>query len=264
MHVPEIETKPTVKLVVIDSLRWDTSQVAQTPNLDALFMKHGAQWIKSYAQGTYTLPSHIALFQGGHIPLNNLDPDAPPLLRYGGDKTMFRVNLNWTRNKKSHFAVPESENLVKGFEALGYRTVGVGGVHWFDSRFKTSCDLWTQFFSEFYWHPEFSEEHIDGLLNQIAFVESLALSKDNSPLFFFINISSTHVPCRDDCSFEGQVNALEYVDENLPKLFNALPSSGFTLIMSDHGTLFGEDGLYHHGFYHPKVMEIPMAYFTVE
>lgn len=60
----------------------------------------------------------------------------------------------------------------------------------------------------------------------------------------------------------GQVQAMEYMDSHLEKrLFTGLPESCFILTFSDHGTLFGDGGLRHHGFYHPKAMEIPMAFF---
>ena len=263
MKLPEHTYGLSVIVVTIDSLRWDVSQEAFTPNLNAMFDQHDARWMRAYAQGTYTLPAHVALFQGGHIPLNVLDNDAPPVLRYDEDKTMFRVTLNWTRNKQSHFPLPEAANMVKGFERLGYRTVGVGGVHWFDLRFETSRSLWSNYFSEFYWQPNFSEENPDGFKEQIAFVAGLGLRREIRPLFFFLNISTTHTPCRGEATIQGQRKALEWVDRLMPSLFAHLPERAFVLLLSDHGTLFGDDGLRHHGFYHPKVMEVPIAWFTM-
>jgi arylsulfatase A-like enzyme len=47
-------------------------------------------------------------------------------------------------------------------------------------------------------------------------------------------------------------------------LLNFFKVSGrdVTVVMcGDHGDCFGEEGLYGHGFYHPKVMQVPMAIF---
>jgi glucan phosphoethanolaminetransferase (alkaline phosphatase superfamily) len=58
----------------------------------------------------------------------------------------------------------------------------------------------------------------------------------------------------------GQVQALEYVDSHLPELLELLPDRCDLMILADHGECFGEEGLWGHSFYHPKVMEVPFAY----
>ena len=65
--------------------------------------------------------------------------------------------------------------------------------------------------------------------------------------------------------FEKQVSSIEFLDKALEKLFNNLPNNhqNYFIICSDHGECFGEDGLYGHGFYHPKIMEVPFSIFTI-
>jgi arylsulfatase A-like enzyme len=50
----------------------------------------------------------------------------------------------------------------------------------------------------------------------------------------------------------------------LPELIEALPRPLWLVIMADHGDCMGEDGLWGHSFYHPKVMEIPMTVLKID
>ncbi len=56
----------------------------------------------------------------------------------------------------------------------------------------------------------------------------------------------------------AQRASLEYVDRELALLFTELKDY-FAVICGDHGDCWGEDGLWGHGFYHPRVMEVPMV-----
>lgn len=87
-------------------------------------------------------------------------------------------------------------------------------------------------------------------------------------MFLFINISSTHPPTRGYLkearqeSTATQSAALEYVDRQLPPLFEALRQrgrDGTAYLMSDHGTLFGEEGWTGHRIAHPAVWTVPYA-----
>jgi glucan phosphoethanolaminetransferase (alkaline phosphatase superfamily) len=35
------------------------------------------------------------------------------------------------------------------------------------------------------------------------------------------------------------------------------------MVTADHGECFGEDGLWGHAIYHPKIMHVPLLIFTV-
>lgn len=214
-------------------------------------------WYKVGAHGTYTLPAHISMFHAGMLPSIN-DPTAPPL--YNRNKlSLFKATLNWTRNKAALYPTPEADNLIVGFQQLGYRTIGIGGVHWFDDRFQTSRALWTDYFKEFFWSPDFSEENPNGFENQIALSREVLTDRDERPLFFFMNVASTHAPYRGlPRRVESQARCLEYIDLHLERLVSLLPKPLHLVIVGDHGDCFGEEGMWGHGFYHPKVMEVPM------
>lgn len=251
-------------IITLDSLRWDASQLATTPNLSRLFESHNEKWHKVYAQGTYTLTAHVSMFHDGHLPCNDLDKGTPQMFRRQDKFCIFKPDLNWVKRKKIKYPTPpKAENIVKGFAQMGYRTVGVGGVHWFNSNYPAS-DIWSKYyFNEFYWKPEFGEEFKESFENQIELIKTLRLRKTKK-LFFFLNVASTHRPCRGNKSIRGQADALDYIDSHIMKVLNLLPRPTHLFLMSDHGTLFGEDGLHHHGFYHPKVMEIPMVSLMLE
>jgi hypothetical protein len=251
-----------IALFTIDSLRFDAAQEANTPFLYQLmhhYQREPKGWFKVGAQGTYTLPAHISMFQAGILPSTN-DPDAPPL--YNRNKLgFFKPILSWNRKAGAPlYPTPDADNIIVGFEKLGYRTVGVGGVSWFDTRFQTSGTLWTNYFKEFVWRREFGEKIPNGFENQIDLARELMAKQDERPLFFFMNVSSTHQPYRGlPPSVESQAKCLDYVDSHLERLVSLLPKPLHLIIVGDHGDCFGEDGLWGHSFYHPKVMEVPMV-----
>jgi len=232
--------------------------MANTPHLDKLFTRTNTKWNKVYAQGTFTLPSHIAIFQNGQFPSNELDENVPD--EYTRKNDMFRwfqIKLPWRdKIRRCKFELPEAQNLVKSFERLGYNTIGIGGVNWFSTQVETT-NIWNHYFQTFHWQNAFQERQFDALEKQIELIHTVDLS---SPLFFFLNISATHIPCRGNESIKGQAAALEYIDSHIMEVIDLLPKPMTLFLLSDHGTLFKEDkaGLTCHGFYHPKVMEIPM------
>jgi hypothetical protein len=57
-----------------------------------------------------------------------------------------------------------------------------------------------------------------------------------------------------------QVNAVEYLDGVVARLFDLLPSNTWVIVTSDHGELFGEDRYFGHGpIAHEKVFEVPFV-----
>ena len=253
---------PNIALITIDSLRYDSALAANTPYLHDLMKKYQrgkTGWVKTGAQATYTLLAHMSLFHAGILPCDNRTTVAPVYNRK--KMNLFRAHLDWEKDREEVvFPTPAAPNIVKGFARLGYRTVGVGGVHWFDTRYETSGTVWSQYFDEFYWKPEFGELEFSAFEHQIELVRDIMAKSDDRPLFFFLNISSTHSPyLGNERSPAGQAKSLEYIDSHLPRLMEMLPQPLYLVMMADHGDCMGEDGLWGHAFYHPKVMEIPMA-----
>jgi hypothetical protein len=211
------------------------------------------------AHGTFTLPSHIAMFHSGTFPCDNRKSVKIPFNRK--KRRIFKAQLQWNRTYRAMFPTPPAENIIKGFEKLGYRTIGLGGVSWFNNKFEPS-KIWRKYyFQEFYWNEKFSENNFKSIDHQIAQLKKLNLPEEKRPTFLFINISMTHKPYLGfGTSKKGQMLALEEFDKKIPSLFKHLPDSFHFLILSDHGECFGENGLWGHSIYHPKVMEIPFNY----
>jgi len=86
-------------------------------------------------------------------------------------------------------------------------------------------------------------------------------------VFLFLNVSAIHQPNRfylpgataDDRRTHAA--ALEYVDAQLPPLFEAFRARGPShwIVCSDHGTAYGDDGWHGHRLAHPVVWEVPYA-----
>lgn len=129
---------------------------------------------------------------------------------------------------------------------------------------------------------------------QVDWIKHELQSHPEQPFFAFINFGETHFPYRfdgqaglenkaarrslrermaataeqkhdfDEMMWRLQVACVEFLDERMGELLAFFGETGrnVTVVMcSDHGECFGEQGLYGHGFYHPKVMEVPMAIF---
>lgn len=262
-HKTEFPNKSIV-IITIDSLRYDVADGAYTPNIRKLLSAVNiSRWYKVGSHGTYTLPSHISMFHAGIMPCNN-QKDIP--IPYNREKLrVFKAQLAWDRQSEAMFPTPAAPNIIKGFAKIGYRTIGIGGVHWFNDKFITSNFWRKHYFSEFYWNENFSETCFHAFENQINKIKELKLAHANDPIFLFLNIASTHSPYMGfGKSVEAQKNAFEYVDKHIPQLFDFLPNEFVLMLLSDHGECFGEDELWGHGFYHPKIMEVPFVYLEVK
>jgi membrane-anchored protein YejM (alkaline phosphatase superfamily) len=250
-------------IITIDSLRYDVAVTADMSNiLQYVETKAGKCWQKCGAQGTNTLPAHVALFQGGQAPYS-LDKNSK---YYKDTFRLFRPQLHWNRNCKAWYNVPESDNIVKGFAALDYHTLGVGGVHWFSTDYQTSAFWEKWYFESYMWHQAFSENDKESFENQLWFLNQYQV-KNFSELFLFVNIATTHIPFwQGRAGWEGQLLAAKHVDKLFPQLVNLIAKPCHFIIMGDHGTCFAEedDGITGHGFVHESVMTVPMCDFILE
>lgn len=253
-----------IALITLDSLRYDAALQANTPNFDALFAAVRVDnWVKVGSHGTHTLASHISMLHAGILPCWNTNDVPGPYNRK--KENLFKAQLPWDRKTDAKYPTPSAPNIVTGFKKLNYRTLGIGGVHWFDTRYVTSGFWEKNYFEEFYWEEGFAEEEPNSFENQIKLIKNLLNGKDTRPLFFFLNISSTHIPYRNGPrNVQGQAACLEYVDIHFPYLLKLLPKPCHVIIVSDHGDCMGEDGLWGHAVYHPKVMEVPMVSFILD
>jgi hypothetical protein len=253
-----------VFFITLDSLRFDVAQLAHiqglTPNLSRL-VPHG--WECRHAPGTFTLPSHVAMFSG-FLPTPRAKPKSPSLAapRIPGIDSL----------SPDTFLFDEG-GIPQALAARGYRTVCIGGVGFFANVTPLSQIL-PSYFQETFWKPRFGPGRKDSIAAQLK-VARTVLDETTSPLLMFINVATTHHPTTiylDDAaheSVESQTAALRYLDAEIAPLCDLLldrrtPRPSVLIICADHGDAFGEDGLWGHRLAHQTVLDIPYAHVVLD
>ncbi len=263
-------------LVTWDSCRFDAYMQARTPRLDEVGKPK-----KGWAMGTYTLPAHVAMFYG--------------FLPHVFESQAFynrHVQQLWRishRNLRTRPLVtfPPGASIVSGFRKRGYFTMGIAAMDWF----RDTAALREGF-------EYFRVTGIDAEAQNQLFGRSLAANRSR-PVFAFVNYGETHSPFRyrgmkernpavesryslprilnqhgtwkeswtfDREAFSSQVACAEFLDARTGELLDLFRRRGrptTVVVCSDHGECFGENGLYGHGFYHEKVMEVPILIFRL-
>jgi hypothetical protein len=250
--------------LVLDSCRYDTFVSANAPRLHSVGRVH-----RAFAPSHFTYGSHAAMFVGFtpgifHAPVPLLNPKFSKI---------FKLTGAGFPGKGDEGFLLQGRNIIDGFNKLGYRTMGTAALRWFDPSVPTGRLLsedFTDFFYTGYTHS---------LLAQLAWLESQLTSAGEQPVFAFANIGETHVPYY----FEGarwsiddnpcvpfqtvdrseecrcrQVACIEFIDHHVAALLDWF-SSATTLICSDHGDCWGEDGLWEHGISHSMTLTVPMV-----
>jgi hypothetical protein len=259
MNMNDVVGRDDLLLMTFDTLRYDVAQdcwrQGKTPYLNQRLPASG--WEERHTPGSFTYAAHAAFF-AGFLPTPTLPGRHPRpfALRFPGSETTTRDTC-----------VLDGEDIVGGLARRGYHTVCVGGVGFFNK----SSPLGTVFpslFAESYWTPQLGVTNPDSTGNQIRLaLEVLERVPDDRRLFLFVNLSALHQPnyfylegATED-SIASHAAALEYVDSQLPPLFDALArrGSGFGILCSDHGTAYGDDGYQGHRLGHPVVWTVPYA-----
>ncbi|GAA3725856.1 hypothetical protein HDA32_003434 [Spinactinospora alkalitolerans] len=180
-----------VVLVTLDSCRYDVAKRARLPTLSAL-----GPLIRAEAPGTYTLPSHAAIFNG-----------FLPRPVFGSLTIAGRpVGAIWRSAAARPSGGPvgvvfTGSTLMEDYAARGHRVIGAGGVTFFDPS-GTGNSL-PRLFPEFHYFGRPSSAPADSTTRivdragslALAHVEALAekcLSADR--FFLFVNCPSTHIP----------------------------------------------------------------------
>lgn len=248
--------------VTLDTLRLDVAERAlsqgQTPNLAQVLP--GGRWEARHTPGNFTLAAHHAFF-AGFWP-TPVAPHPHPRL--------FACRFEGSLSTHAHTAVFDTPDVVSGLAAQGYHTACIGGVGFFNERTPLGCVL-PGYFAERHWSPELSVACPRSTEHQLALAEQIA-SRVEGRLLLFINVSAIHEPNRGylpGCARDGPQSmaaALSYVDSQLPRLFDAFRARGptFYIVCADHGTAYGEDGLWGHRLNHPTVCTVPYAEFLLE
>lgn len=252
-------------LITLDSCRWDVYRDANTPGIDSY-----CHLRKAYSQGTYTFPSHQSIFSG-------ILPSTIEREEYYNrfSKSLFRISARKIANSAFLNFPGNEKNIIQGFNNLEYFTVGTGAMMWFKNESLTAS------FKEFLFSGINISQQSDYIIESI---------KNNcGPYFIFMNVGETHEPYSYGGKIEetykvrnlmregidvgfleneylDQIKAVEYLDGKISSLIKALEilvDDLVVVICSDHGECFGEDGMYGHGFYHEKVMEVPLGIFRL-
>jgi hypothetical protein len=257
-------TNNSVLLITLDSCRYDTLESATAPNIKNIGPLHKAE-----APGYFTYSSHQAIFMG-FTP--GIAKQAEPFLNPKYSKIFKLTNVSHP-GKGYEFITLSGKNIIDGFKKEGFAAYGTAAMGWFDVNTETGKVL-TEEFDDFYYT---GTGH--GLEDQVNWIFQ-KIHKTDKPVFVFLNIGETHVPyyyqgaewdphynpCvpfsdtndADVCRYR-QLKCVEWVDSILTRLLDAF-SGSTTIICADHGDCWGEDGLWEHGFYHPKVIEVPLIF----
>lgn len=256
------EDQKDILFITLDSLRYDTFKKAKTPNLEKLGKAH-----KTYSFAPFTYASHSAMFVG----FTPGDPHKQePFINPKFGK-IFRMGFGGFSKEGRDKFVLEGRNIIDGFNRKGYRTIGTGAMSWFDPKFETAQHLIQDFQDYFY-------EGLHDLEKQIEFV-SEAMKKTDQPKFVFINIGETHSPYYFNGADWGDDNpcvpfsennsrkesqrrqkaCIEFVDDKLGALLTRFKDHHI-VVCGDHGDAWGEDDLWEHGIFHPKVFEVPLIF----
>jgi hypothetical protein len=252
-----------VLFVTLDTLRYGVAAelyaAGRTPHLAAVLPPGG--WEKRHTPGNFTFAAHAAFFAGF----------LPTPARPGRHPRPFALRFPGSETTTPETAVFDSPDLVSGFRSRGYRAICIGGVGFFNKLTPLGRAL-PGLFDESHWSPALGVTDPRSTEHQV----SLALRRvaDQPPgrrVFLFVNVSAIHQPNQfylrgvaEDC-LESHAAALEYVDGQLGRLFAGLRLRGpwLTVVCSDHGTAYGEDGYTGHRFAHPVVWEVPYAEFIL-
>ncbi|MCG3155081.1 MAG: hypothetical protein DKINENOH_01683 [bacterium] len=227
---------------------------------------------RAYAQATYTWPAHMSMMVG-FFPhcfdkLGLYNRYIRQVIRMGNRKG----TGGGKHQQDPLLLVDDRRTLVHGFKRMGYNTICTGAVTWLDHPF------WAETF-EHYAFLHDAPRQVDW------FVECV---RDIRPFFALLNFGETHEPySHGDVKYimpEGyqehklgdgplskscfrilhlrQIKAFEFLDSIIAHLYAQSRANTIFIFTSDHGECFGENGFFGHGFYHRKVMEVPLLIFS--
>ena len=254
-----------IVILTFDTLRYDVAEAGmlqgRTPFLKSLLPS--GQWEKRHTPATFTYAAHHAFFSG-YLPT--------PIPKTAEYKRLFACDFAGSSTTGEQTWLTQESSIPQGLAAVGYHTICIGGVGFFN-RENALGKVLPDLFMESHWSRELGVTCTESTENQVKLAqESLNQLDEQQRSLLFINHSAMHQPScifSDDAtedSPETQLDALAYVDTQLPALFKTLQSRGDTLciLSSDHGTSYGEDGAWGHGIAHPNIWEIPYSEFILE
>lgn len=260
----EIVGQSDILFICLDTLRYDIAKREEennnTPNLN----QYG-KWQKCNAPGNFTYPSHHAMF-AGFLPSKIENKSI-----FDREILFFQKDMGLGRKPPENSFAFEGATFIQGLEKVGYETICIGGVGFFNKRTDIG-KVFPSMFKQSYWNPSFSCSVKESAENQIDFaIKKLKELETGKRLFMYINIDAIHYPnyfylegAKED-DIDTHAAALRYVDSCLPKLFSAFKERNKTFVIacSDHGTCYGEDGYIFHGFNNDIINTVPYKHFIL-
>ena len=256
-----------VLFITLDTLRLDVAENAlragRTPFLRSV-LPNGA-WERRHTPGSFTFAAHQAFF-AGFLPT----PSVP-----GRHPRLFAAKFLGSETTTDRTCVFDAPDIVSGFADRNYHTICVGGVGFFNPATPLGRVL-PGLFQESFWSPALGVTDPDSTRNQvrtaISALDQLDADTPDRRVFLFLNVSALHQP---NCIFSRDANqdspatqaaALEYVDSQLPPLFERMQQRGpvLCIMCADHGTAYGEDGFDGHRLSHSVVWNVPYAEFLLD
>lgn len=264
VNMQEIVGTHDILFITLDTLRYDAAcealQRGLTPNIAAYLPNH--EWEERHSPGSFTYAAHHAFF-AGFLPTPVLPGKHPRL---------FAANFPGSETTAPTTYVFDTPDIVTGLESVGYHTICIGGVGFFNKQSALGSVL-PNLFMESHWSPALGVTDAASTANQIAVaLDCLQRLSSEQRVFLFLNISALHQPNRMyqngaiEDSYETHLLALAYVDSQLPILFDVMHDRHptFVILCSDHGTAYGEEGYWGHRIAHPVVWTVPYAEFFIQ
>lgn len=252
-----------ILFITLDTLRYDVAQKChqggRTPNFKRYLKAEG--WEQRHSPGSFTYSAHHAFFAGFFpTPVSNPKHPRPFALAFPGSESISAQTCTF-----------DTADIVSGFAGEDYKTICIGGVGFFNKLSPLGTVL-PNLFHESHWSPDLGVTSPSSTENQVRLaIEILNHYPMTQRLFMFLNISAIHQPncifCKnvDHDNMQSHAAALEYVDREIKPLFEAFLKRApvFCIICSDHGTAYGEDGLWGHRAGHSVVYSVPYAEFIL-
>lgn len=256
-----------IVFITLDTLRYDVAQKTlrrgETPHLAQFLPSTG--WEARHSPGSFTYAAHHAFFAGF----------LPTPARPGHHARLFAAQFTGSKTTTDDTFVFDASDVVHGLSDLGYHTICIGGVAFFNKQSPLSCVL-PDLFAESHWEPRLGVTEPQSTAYQVALACSrLTDLPVQQRIFLFLNVSAIHQPNyfylpnsspthRD--TIQSHAAALTYVDQHLALLFDTIRHRAPTLVIicSDHGTAYGDNGYTGHRLAHPVVWTVPYAEFIVD
>src|SRR5688572_10130160 len=169
-------------LITLDTLRFDVAEACwrdgTTPNLRA---RIPAGWEKRHSPGNFTFSSHAAML-AGFLPT----PATP-----GKHPRRFALRFEGSETIDGDTIVLDGAHLPEGFRRLGYRTICIGGVGFFNMKNELGRVL-PSMFNEAHWEPKLSVTDPRSAEHQVDLALSILAREERA--FLFLNVSALHQP----------------------------------------------------------------------